>query len=204
MAATLLADIFFQLIDGDGAPYPGWKLNTYAAGTSTPLATYSDVDLTVPNANPVVADADGRLGPVYLSPTGYKFICTDSADVTVVTRDNFSDPGYVFAENFGDAQTAGTLSVSSGYVVTATDRFVSVASSGATTINLPAVSSRTQPVAIKNMAAGTVVVTPNGSDTIDGSLATFTLEAAATPLFPCVWLWPGTGTWWILASHRAA
>jgi hypothetical protein len=138
-------------------------------------------------------------------PTGYDLEAKDADDVPIYTEEHWSDPGTVFAGNFGTSMTDGAaLSVTAGYVVTATNLLVTVASSGATTINLPAVSSRTQPVCIKNMLTGTVVVTPNGSDTIDGGLASFTIEAAATPVFPAIWLYPGTGTWWILASHRVA
>ena len=205
MAAAIVYDPRWQLIDGDGAPYAGALLYSYDAGTDTPKAVYSDSALTTPHANPVVADADGRFPLMFYLASGYKFIAKTSADVTVWTSDNYSDPGYIFAENFGTEQTDdAALNVTSGYVVTATNLFVTVASSGATTVNLPAVSSRAQPVCIKNLGAGTVVVTPNGSDTLEGSLATYTIEAAATPLFPSIWLYPGTGTWWVFASHRAA
>jgi hypothetical protein len=205
MGASLLPDIRWQLLDGDGVPYPGALLYTYAAGTDTEQATYSDSDLTTPNTNPIEADADGRFGPIYFLPTGYKVVAKDADDVTVYTQDNVSFPGDIFAENFGDAMTAdAALSETSGYTVTASNLFVTVASSGATTLNLPAVATRTQPVCIKNVGGGTVVVTPNGSDTIEGSLATYTIEAAATPLFPAIWLYPGVGTWWVFASHRAA
>ena len=68
---------------------PGAKLTTYAAGTSTLLATYSDVDLTTANANPVVASAAGLFGPIYLSQgVSYKFVLTDSADVAIWSQDN--------------------------------------------------------------------------------------------------------------------
>jgi hypothetical protein len=205
MAASLVYDPRWQLINGDGDPYPGAKLATKAAGTDTDQPVYQDVDLTVPHANPVIADADGRFPLMFYLPTGYKLLAYDADDVLVWSADNVSDPGTVYAENFGTAQTDDSaLSVTSGYTVTAANKFVTVASSGATTLNLPAVATRTQWVTIKNVAGGTVVVTPNGSDTIEGSLATYTIEAAATPLFPTITLVPGTGTWWVWSSHRAA
>lgn len=214
MSATILADPRWQESDGDGTPIAGAKLFTYAAGTSTPLATYSDSDLTIAHTNPVEADGDGRFPAIYLAATGYKLIMTDADGPDdpsppptdyVWTQDNIASPGDLFAENFGTAMLTGAaLSQTGGFTVTDDNLFVTVASSGATVINLPAVASRTQPVCIKNMAAGTVVVTPNGSDTIEGSLSTYTIEAAASPLFPSIWLYPGTSTWWIFASHRAA
>ena len=67
----------FRAEDAAGASLPFALLYTYAAGTTTPLATYQDAAGTIPNSNPVVCDANG-LAVVYL-PTGvaYKFLLTD-------------------------------------------------------------------------------------------------------------------------------
>jgi hypothetical protein len=62
-------------------------LYTYSAGTTTLLATYSNVGLTSANANPIVLDSAGRC-TLFLSPTSYKFVLKTSAGVTVATRDN--------------------------------------------------------------------------------------------------------------------
>ena len=206
MAAYLLTSIRVQEVDGDGAPYPGALLYSYVSGTSTPQATYSDSDLTVANTNPVVADADGRFGAIYLLPTSYKFILADAADEIIYTQDAYGNPGELFAGNFGTAQTTGTFDVVSGYTVISTDRLVTVDSTGGADpciVNLPAASTRTQPVAIKNMGTVVLAVTPNGSDHIDEVTTAYTLEAAASPEFPCVWLFPVSGGWYIIASHRA-
>jgi microcystin-dependent protein len=56
-------------VDGNGVPLSGGQLFFYATGTTTPQATYQDVALTVPNANPVIADAGGRFGSIFLSPS---------------------------------------------------------------------------------------------------------------------------------------
>jgi hypothetical protein len=84
-----------------GSPLNGGKLCTYAAGTSTPLATYSDVTLTTPHANPIILNSAGRPAsggtvlPVYLSAASYKFVLmtagsdsTCSTGTTVWTSDN--------------------------------------------------------------------------------------------------------------------
>lgn len=86
-----------QILDDSGDPIVGAKLESYAAGTSTALATYSDDALTSANANPAsgattgnqVTDADGRLGNIYLAISSYKFILKDSAGVTLWTHDNY-------------------------------------------------------------------------------------------------------------------
>lgn len=205
MAAATIPLIWRQALDDDGEPMAGALLYSKVAGTDTDLPLYADVDLTTPLDNPVEADAGGYFPVCFMLPTGYKFILATAEDVVFKTGDMISDPGAVFAENFGDAMTEdAALSVTAGYTVTASNLFVTVASSGATTINLPAVGTRTQPVNIKNVGAGTVVVTPNGLDKIESSLSTYTIAAASTPLFPSIWLYPGVGTWWIFASHRTA
>ena len=86
-----MAQLFYlsgqQLSDGTGAPYVAAKAYFYVTGTTTPLATYSDAGLTAVNANPVVADANGRFGDVYLQASRYKVVLTTSADVAIDTLD---------------------------------------------------------------------------------------------------------------------
>jgi hypothetical protein len=78
---------FTQLLDNNGDLLSGGKINTYAAGTSTPLATYSNSTGSA-NANPVVLDSAGRAN-IFLTPdTGYKFELTDADDNVLLTVDN--------------------------------------------------------------------------------------------------------------------
>lgn len=203
MAAPLAPYPRLQFFDGDGDPYPLSKLYTYVAGTTTPAATYSDSDLGSANSNPVVADADGRFGAIYLAASSYRFVFSTADDVVIFTADDIQDPGSEFASNFGTAMSAGSRNVATGYTLLTTDRLVTVSSSGATIFNLLPAASFTSQVTIKNMQAGTVVITPSGSDTVDSN-STWVLEAAADPVFPCVTLCPVTGGWLIVNSHRAA
>lgn len=76
-----------QVFDANGVPLSGAKLNFYQAGTTTRLDTYSDTDLTTANANPVVADAAGRFGDIFLQAQDYNVVLTDSADVTIWSAD---------------------------------------------------------------------------------------------------------------------
>lgn len=86
-----MAQLFYlsgqQLSDGTGAPYVAAKAYFYVTGTTTPLATYSDAGLTAVNANPVVADANGRFGDIYLQASRFKVVLTTSADVAIDTLD---------------------------------------------------------------------------------------------------------------------
>lgn len=75
-------------VDGlDGEILPGAKLYWYQAGTSTPLATYSDQDLTIPNTNPVLASADGRFPSIWLQAAEYKLVLKSFDDITLTTRE---------------------------------------------------------------------------------------------------------------------
>src|SRR3990167_6903516 len=68
--------------------YPGGLLHTYAAGTTTNKATYSDPNERTDsqNANPVVLDSAGR-ATIYGSGL-YSFVFKDSAGTTVFSQDN--------------------------------------------------------------------------------------------------------------------
>lgn len=58
-----------QFISGTGAPSAGWKLNVFLTGTATLASIWQDAALTVPAANPVVADSNGYLASFYWSGT---------------------------------------------------------------------------------------------------------------------------------------
>jgi hypothetical protein len=205
-AAALLPWIEQRFLDADGHPLSNGFVSSFAAGTTTPLATYSDVDLTV--ANPVVIqlDADGRPpDPIRLQPTGYKFVITNINEEEQYTFDNVEDIGQVFSETFGVVLSEGSKEVVSGYIVLATDRFVTVDSTGGPNpcvINLLASADATQPVAIKNMGTVALAITPNGADTIEGIASAYTVPVAATPNFPTIELVPdGVSAWLIRSSH---
>lgn len=51
---------FKVLLPTTSLPASGYKVYTYAAGTTTPLVTYSDVNGATPNANPVILDSNGE------------------------------------------------------------------------------------------------------------------------------------------------
>lgn len=89
MAASFFSPQF-TVLDGNGDPISGAKLYFYAAGTTTPQSTFSDFGLTTPNTNPVVANARGEFGAIFLQSFDYKVVCTDSDDQTLWERDNYT------------------------------------------------------------------------------------------------------------------
>ena len=77
------------IVNGTGVPYANAKAYFYITLTSTPKNTFSDSALTTPNANPVVADANGVFGPIYLNTDAlYRVTLNTSADVLIYTQDN--------------------------------------------------------------------------------------------------------------------
>ena len=71
----------FKAIDGNGNPIRGGKLSTYAEGTSTDKAAYSDAARTVEHTNPIILNSEGE-ALIYLLGA-YKMNLTTSADAQV-------------------------------------------------------------------------------------------------------------------------
>ena len=84
--ASLFTSGRYQGFDG-AVPAAGGLLYTYAAGTTTLLATYTTQAGNVPNANPVVLDASGR-APVRLGASSYRMVLKSSLGVTISDDDN--------------------------------------------------------------------------------------------------------------------
>lgn len=82
----------WQFFTNQGVILAGGKINTYLAGTTTPQATYTDSTQVTPNANPIILDSTGRPTQEiwFTGGVNYKFILTDSANVTIGTWDNLS------------------------------------------------------------------------------------------------------------------
>lgn len=82
-SAQLLPVPIQQFFDVDGLPLAGGKIYSWVAGTSTPQALYTDSGLSVPYSNPIILDAYGRVGPMYMvASPAYKISLTDASTVT--------------------------------------------------------------------------------------------------------------------------
>ena len=123
MTATLSPSPVFQWIGANGQPLVGGLLYSYAAGTSTPLATYTDATGSVANPNPVVLDASGS-APVWLASAAYKLVLEDTFGDTLWAIDNINavQQTYLSAQG-GTAYQPGsntTISVNSDPGLTST------------------------------------------------------------------------------------
>lgn len=100
----------WQGFDSNGVPLNAGFINTYAAGSSTPLATYTTVLGTVANSNPIVLNADGRPPQEIwlLSGNSYKFVLTDSLSNIIDTYDNITGINDVSASTLSEWIALGT------------------------------------------------------------------------------------------------
>jgi hypothetical protein len=99
----------WQFFDNNGAPLAGGLIYTYAAGTTTPQATYTTSAGTIAHPNPIVLNSAGRVpgGEIWLLFASYKFVLQTSAAVLIATYDNVtSGGGLIVIANFtGDGTT---------------------------------------------------------------------------------------------------
>ena len=108
----------WQFFDNNGVPLAGGLIYTYAAGTTTPQATYTTSAGTVAHTNPIVLNSAGRVpgGELWLViGSNYKFVLQTSTATTIATYDNIYGSGsrVAFLNNFTGtgSQTNFTLTV---------------------------------------------------------------------------------------------
>lgn len=113
MAVNLSAfgGVGWQFFDNNGVILTGGLIYTYAAGGTTPAATYTTSAGNVAHTNPIVLDSAGRVpgGEIWLlMGTNYKFVLNTSVGVTIATFDNIYGSGsrVAYLDNFtGNAST---------------------------------------------------------------------------------------------------
>ena len=93
-----------QFIDAAGIPLAGGFVYTYAAGTTTPQATYTDSTAATANSNPIVLDSRGEAN-IWLSSSNYKFKLTDADGTEIWTVDNIAAPSTALSPVFSSNVT---------------------------------------------------------------------------------------------------
>ena len=108
-----------QFFDNNGNPLVGGKLYTYAAGTTTPQATFTSSVGATANANPIILNAGGRVPAEIWLTDGqqYKFVLYDANDVLIGSWDNI-------------------VGINSNFVNFVTNEEVQIATAGQTVFNL--------------------------------------------------------------------
>jgi hypothetical protein len=73
-------------VNGAGQSCASCTLSSYSAGTTSPIATYTDASGTSQNTNPIVLDAAGGAN-IWLSNSTYKFVLKSSLGATIWSVD---------------------------------------------------------------------------------------------------------------------
>ena len=102
-----------QFFTEGGIPLAGGKLYSYAAGTTTPLPTYTTEGGAQNNPNPVILDSRGEAS-VWLGSASYKLKLTDSTDVEVWTVDNITTQDAINALTAFESSLANSTSGTQG------------------------------------------------------------------------------------------
>lgn len=107
-----------QFFTNNGTPLSGGKLYTYAAGTTTPLTSYTTSAGTTAHTNPIILDSAGRVpgGEIWLTNARYKFALYTSVDVLIATYNNIAGVGVLLPINFTGTGSQVAFSISGNVV----------------------------------------------------------------------------------------
>lgn len=143
-AAYLIATPRQKFFDNNGQPLAYGLVSTYQAGSTTPVATYTDSTAGTPNANPIVLDARGECG-IWVPPNiAIKLAVTDALGNAIpgFPVDNIVNSQLITL--YGGVDTGST----NAYLLTFTANFTSYAdgilvywipshnNTGASTVNI--------------------------------------------------------------------
>jgi hypothetical protein len=93
VSLSSLGGVAAQFFDNNGVILSGGKIYTYAAGTTTPQATYTSVSGVTAHTNPIILDSAGRVpgGEIWLTDgLVYKFVLETSTGILLGTYDNIT------------------------------------------------------------------------------------------------------------------
>lgn len=195
MTTTVLAPYLKQrFFDNNGNPAVNGTITTYAAGTTTPIATYKDSVGTV-NANPIVLNARGECDIWVLPNVSYKFVGADVAGNVFLTEDNVTNSQLITL--YGGVDTGST----NAYVLNFTANFTaytdgivlywipSHSNTGASTINVNGLGA----INLLNadgsaLVAGEIIANQPATILIKGGAAIITTPATTVyGTFTCGW-----------------
>jgi hypothetical protein len=168
-----------QFFDNNGNPLAGGLIYTYAAGTTTPAATYTSSTGGTANANPIVLDSAGRTpAQIWLTAgSSYKFVLQTSLGVTIKTDDNIF-ASYSLTVEVGVAVGKGAGSVNENIAVGNTALDSNTTGSNNTAVGYSALTSNTD--GIQNTAVGSQALDANTGGDYNTAVGYDSLSAATT------------------------
>lgn len=133
-------------VNGVGAPCAGCSLFSYAAGTTTPLATYVDASGTSTNTNPIILDVAGGAN-IWFGTNSYKFVLKDTSGATIWTVDQVNAGNLFPCGPAGTIQIANTavngLTCDSSITINTTNHTISVGTLPANHVTIGALGTPT-------------------------------------------------------------
>ena len=92
-------DLDTQYFDDGGDPLVNGKVYFYESGTTTLKTTYADVNLSIPNTNPVILTASGRQPNIFFDGVA-KAVLTSNSGVQILVRDPVGDTNTDFGDEW--------------------------------------------------------------------------------------------------------
>lgn len=134
-----------QIYGSDGNPLVGGKIYTYAAGTTTPLATYTDAGGGTANTNPIILNSLGQANIWLAQSSSYKFSVYTSADVLLYTVDNIATPiDYLsLVTSLASPPPIGSTAPNTGAFTTLAATTGTITTVNSTTVNATTVNATT-------------------------------------------------------------
>ncbi len=204
--ADPLDNVFTRITDSNGRSVSGGKVYVFTCGTTTPVTTYAVSSsagvLSSAQAHPVVADSGGKIAAMFVPAGCYKIRYTNSAGTTLYEVDNYilKDIDALNANNFPVAAKTDD------YTVTSSDDGAIIAMD-ASAASPKAISAASQalgngfPFCVVNSGAtGTVTVTPDVGETINGASS----YSLATQYQSACFVSRGAAGWFIWAERDPA
>lgn len=150
--------------ESSGVVLNGGKVFTYAKGTTTPLASYTDYTLGTPNANPVILGSDGCAN-IWLGASAYKIAVQKSDGTVVYTTDGVAGGYNTFlALNGSNALTAiSDPAASLGLFWLSSTNAGFLKWSDASAIHTVVGADSVQTLTNKTLASPTITGTPTGA-----------------------------------------
>jgi hypothetical protein len=181
MSAALMPFPRQQFFDANGKPLAGGQIFTYQAGTTTPLATYTDSTGTTANPNPVILDAGG-FASIWLGGSNYKIVAEDANGVTQWSADNVSS---VSLAQLQGQSTLAALTVSGNATVGGNETVNGTLTAAAANItgSISAGGTLTAPSAAISGALSAASSSISGNESVQGNesiAGTLNVTGAAT------------------------
>jgi hypothetical protein len=168
-----------QFFDNNGNPLNGGLIYTYAAGTTTPAATYTSSTGGTANANPIVLDSAGRTpAQIWLTAgSSYKFVLQTSLGTLIKTDDNIY-AAFDLTKEVGVAVGLGAGSIATNIAVGDTALDSNTTGSNNVAVGYNALTSNTD--GFQNTAVGSQALDANTSGDYNVAVGYDSLSAATT------------------------